>query len=484
MTARALNAPLRGLDLDAVAAAPVDARHRRRRAAPAGRRRAWPAARRSPAGRTRRRRARPTRAKSTAETSARSLPQPNGPSTNSTVGRQSPRSFGSACAQEMSALPRAASAIARLARTSAARKSSISPSRALRRPIRTAGRAAPDRCRARSGRELRHRIDVGVWIQCAPRSNGTPKILVSVTQRPPTSPAASSTTNAPAGEAATRRAAAMPAAPAPTMTTSTGRTVALPAAPDGCRLAAAARRSRPRAKAAEAARNERRVRRFMVSDCWRSGRRHHAGMRLLPQFVWRRTRRWTSRRTTIDVPAGPIARACAVRPSCVTSADVARRTTMLDAAVKALAQMFSPPFRAVLLKSVGLALLLIVLIGDRPASRAGLARGRGESWAESTLGVTAHMPLTMLAWVLSIAAGARHRRRLDLPDAGGDRAGGELLRRRDRARSGAPPLSRRAGRHAAAALPRAYRGRQDRAAGGPGLSGGACRSCCSPASAS
>ncbi|MGZ3290915.1 MAG: sulfate transporter family protein, partial [Xanthobacteraceae bacterium] len=36
---------------------------------------------------------------------------------------------------------------------------------------------------------------------------------------------------------------------------------------------------------------------------------------------------------------------------------------MLDAAVKALTQMLSPPFRAVLLKSVGVALILIVIIG-------------------------------------------------------------------------------------------------------------------------
>ena len=36
---------------------------------------------------------------------------------------------------------------------------------------------------------------------------------------------------------------------------------------------------------------------------------------------------------------------------------------MFDAAIKALTQMFSPPFRRVLLKSIGLALILIVLIG-------------------------------------------------------------------------------------------------------------------------
>ena len=78
---------------------------------------------------------------------------------------------------------------------------------------------------------------------------------------------------------------------------------------------------------------------------------------------------------------------------------------MLDAAVKALTQMFSPPFRAVLLKSVGFALVLIALIGF------GLHRvlvwfaDAGENWAESVLGTSAHMPLTILAWMLSIAAG-------------------------------------------------------------------------------
>ena len=36
---------------------------------------------------------------------------------------------------------------------------------------------------------------------------------------------------------------------------------------------------------------------------------------------------------------------------------------MLAAAIKALSQMLSPPFRTVLLKSVGLALVLVVLLG-------------------------------------------------------------------------------------------------------------------------
>ena len=78
---------------------------------------------------------------------------------------------------------------------------------------------------------------------------------------------------------------------------------------------------------------------------------------------------------------------------------------MLDAAVRSLSQMMSPPFRSVLWRSVGLALVLIVLIG------VGLHRvliwlaGAGESWAESMLGATSHLPLTVLAWILSIAAG-------------------------------------------------------------------------------
>jgi uncharacterized protein involved in cysteine biosynthesis len=78
---------------------------------------------------------------------------------------------------------------------------------------------------------------------------------------------------------------------------------------------------------------------------------------------------------------------------------------MLDAAVKALSQMFSPPFRTVLLKSIGLALLLIVLIG------VGLYRlliwlaAIGEGWAQNALDVTASWPFSILAWIISITAG-------------------------------------------------------------------------------
>jgi CysZ protein len=78
---------------------------------------------------------------------------------------------------------------------------------------------------------------------------------------------------------------------------------------------------------------------------------------------------------------------------------------MLNAALKALSQMFSPPFRTVLLKSVGLALLLVVLIGF------GLYRvliwlaAIGETWAQNTLEVTTSWPFTLLAWMISVIVG-------------------------------------------------------------------------------
>ncbi len=77
---------------------------------------------------------------------------------------------------------------------------------------------------------------------------------------------------------------------------------------------------------------------------------------------------------------------------------------MLDAAFKALAQMFSPPFRKILLKSAGMALLLIIV------AAIGLHRvlvwfaEDGQTWLQTTLGLTSTTPLTILSWVLSIAA--------------------------------------------------------------------------------
>lgn len=78
---------------------------------------------------------------------------------------------------------------------------------------------------------------------------------------------------------------------------------------------------------------------------------------------------------------------------------------MLDAAVKALSQLLSPPFRAVLLKSAGLALVLIVLIGIGLHQLLAWLATAGTDWLESVLGASAHTPLSILSWILSIAAG-------------------------------------------------------------------------------
>ncbi len=78
---------------------------------------------------------------------------------------------------------------------------------------------------------------------------------------------------------------------------------------------------------------------------------------------------------------------------------------MLGAAAKALSQLTSPPFRAVLAKSVGLAVVvLIVLIVGLHRLFVWLA-GAGEVWLEAAVGPAAHGPLAILAWILSIAAG-------------------------------------------------------------------------------
>jgi CysZ protein len=77
---------------------------------------------------------------------------------------------------------------------------------------------------------------------------------------------------------------------------------------------------------------------------------------------------------------------------------------MLDAAIKALSQMFSPPFRTVLLKSVGLALVLVVLIGIALQRLFVWLATAGEGWAGGLLGPGAQIPLTILGWILSIAA--------------------------------------------------------------------------------
>jgi CysZ protein len=78
---------------------------------------------------------------------------------------------------------------------------------------------------------------------------------------------------------------------------------------------------------------------------------------------------------------------------------------MFDAAFSALAQMFSAPLRAVLLKAVGLALLVIVIIGIALQRLFSALAMSGADWAEHTYGVVPHDVWSVLIWVLSIMAG-------------------------------------------------------------------------------
>jgi uncharacterized protein involved in cysteine biosynthesis len=77
---------------------------------------------------------------------------------------------------------------------------------------------------------------------------------------------------------------------------------------------------------------------------------------------------------------------------------------MLAAATLALSQMLSPPFRAVLVKSIALALLLMVIIGIGLHDLLAWLAGAGEGMAENALGPGAHGPLSVVAVVLTIAA--------------------------------------------------------------------------------
>lgn len=78
---------------------------------------------------------------------------------------------------------------------------------------------------------------------------------------------------------------------------------------------------------------------------------------------------------------------------------------MLDAALKALSQILSPPMRAILWKSIALALVLIVALAFGLQRLLSWLAGSGMLWAEGALGPDYHTPLNVLSWMLSIAAG-------------------------------------------------------------------------------
>src|SRR5713226_7043494 len=78
---------------------------------------------------------------------------------------------------------------------------------------------------------------------------------------------------------------------------------------------------------------------------------------------------------------------------------------MLDAAVKALSQILSPPMRSILWRSMGLALVLITVLAIGLQRLLSWFATSGEQWAETLLGPGFHTTLNILAWIISIAAG-------------------------------------------------------------------------------
>ena len=76
---------------------------------------------------------------------------------------------------------------------------------------------------------------------------------------------------------------------------------------------------------------------------------------------------------------------------------------MFDAAIKALQQIFTPPFRSVLIKSMLLAIVMIVLIGVGLYKSLDWLTNYGGVWAETTLGPSSQTPLSWVIWIASIA---------------------------------------------------------------------------------
>jgi CysZ protein len=78
---------------------------------------------------------------------------------------------------------------------------------------------------------------------------------------------------------------------------------------------------------------------------------------------------------------------------------------MLDAAVKALTQILSPPMRSILWRSIGVALVLVTVLAIGLQRLLSWFADYGEVWAEGLLGPNFHATLHVLSWIVSIAAG-------------------------------------------------------------------------------
>lgn len=77
---------------------------------------------------------------------------------------------------------------------------------------------------------------------------------------------------------------------------------------------------------------------------------------------------------------------------------------MLNDAAKALSQMVSPPLRAVLWKSIALALALIIVVAILLDWLIIWLIGVLSAWVQTGLGSSAHLPVNGIAWLLSVAA--------------------------------------------------------------------------------
>jgi len=78
---------------------------------------------------------------------------------------------------------------------------------------------------------------------------------------------------------------------------------------------------------------------------------------------------------------------------------------MIDAVGKALSELFLPPVRHVLVKSVALALLLIVIFGIALQRVLIALAEHGANWAEQSIGYASHGAWAALALVLSVMTG-------------------------------------------------------------------------------
>lgn len=78
---------------------------------------------------------------------------------------------------------------------------------------------------------------------------------------------------------------------------------------------------------------------------------------------------------------------------------------MIDAAMKALSQMVSPPFRSLLLRCIGLAVVILAVLGIGLYWSIAWLTAESGSWAQGALGSAWQTPITVLAWILAIVAG-------------------------------------------------------------------------------